>query len=95
MRGLITKNRLRDITLTTAAVAVMLMASLAVNEQWRRSVASAAHDVHTVASSPTVVAFSGAAGGVLASIQGFRADNPFLFAFLLVAAVLVVLMVRT
>jgi hypothetical protein len=77
------------------AVAVLLVGSLALNDRWRQSVTSASQDVHGVATSPTVVALSNAAAGVYTVIKNFSADNTFLFAFLVVATVLVVLMLRT
>ena len=78
-----------------AAVAVLLVGSLALNERWRQSMTSASQDVHDVTSSSMMMAVSNAAAGLTAVVKGFAADNTFLFGFLVVTAVLVVLMLRT
>ena len=88
-------TRIRNLALTASAVAVLLVGSAALNDQWRQSVSSASLDAHDVATSSTMMAVNHAAASLTSVIKGFAADNTFLFGFLVATAVLVVLMLRT
>jgi len=89
------KNRFRDLLIVALALMALLVGSLAMNDRWRHSVTSASQDIHHVTSSPAVTDLSNAATGIVGVVKDFSTDNTFLFSFLVVAAVLVVLMLRT
>ena len=95
MRSTTLRHRLRDFAVVASAVAVLVVGSLAMNDRWRQSLASASEDAGHITSNPTFVALTNAASGVVSVVRDFSVDNTFLFAFLVVAAVLVVLMLRT
>ena len=95
MRSTSVWNRIRDLALVATALLMLLAGSLVLNDRWRQSMSTASQDVHGIASSQTVSAINGAAGGLMVVIRDFGHDSPFLFAFLVVTAVLVVLMLRT
>jgi hypothetical protein len=95
MRRTSYRTRIRDLAILGSTLAVLLLGSLALNDQWRQSLSSASMDAHDVATSQTMVAVNHAAGSLTGAIKGFAQDNTFLFGFLVATAVLVVLMLRT
>jgi hypothetical protein len=84
-------RRIRDLVGALSALAVLVTTLIVINDQLRQSVVRFAGNIGGIRSSP----FGEAAGGIFNVVKDFSVDNPFLFAFLIVTAVLVVLMLRT
>ena len=88
-------RRLRDLAAGILAVAVLIAALMVTNDRLRQSVGRFSGDMSDVRASGPVASLTDAAIGAMAVVKDFSADNTFLFAFLVVAAILVVLMLRT
>jgi ABC-type transport system involved in cytochrome c biogenesis permease component len=88
-------RRLRDLAAGILAVAVLFAVLMLTNERLRLSADRFSGSISDVRSSAPVASLTDAATGVIAVVRDFSVDNTFLFAFLVVAAVLVVLMLRT
>ena len=88
-------RRGRDLIGTTLALVVLFGAVISISDRLRESLARFIRDLSEPVSSPSLSAFGDAATGMVGVVGNFGADNPFLFAFLVVALVLVVLMLRS
>jgi len=88
-------RRLRDAATGILALAALVAALMVTNDRLREGVNHLSGNISDVRSSTPVVSLTDAAAGAFSVVKDFSADNTFLFAFLVVAAVLVVLMLRT
>jgi hypothetical protein len=89
------RKKFRDVAALMVAVIVLFAGSMMLNDRLRQDVVRVSGDLHAVESNGTVIAISDAAVGVVGVVRDFSADNTFLFTFLVVAAGLLVLMLRT
>lgn len=88
-------RRIRDLVGAMSALAVLVGMLVLINDRLRQSVDRFSGSISDVRSSGPVASLTDAAIGAIGVVRDFSADNTFLFAFLIVAAVLVVLMLRT
>jgi hypothetical protein len=89
------RRRIRDVVVTLAVLAVLFGLLMAVNPQVRERMGHMTGDVQSQqweASDEVVGSFVRSA---VATTSNYATDNPFLFPFVAVAAVLFVLMLRT
>lgn len=88
-------RRLRDVAAGMLALAVLVGALVLTNDRLRQSLDRFSGNISDVRASGPVTSITDAGLGAVRAVADFGADNTFLFAFLVVAAVLVVLMLRT
>jgi hypothetical protein len=87
-------RRIRDLVGAISALAVIGVALMALNDPLRQSVGRFTGNIGDIRSIGPVSALSAAVADAFGVVRTFSADNTFLSAFLVVAAVLVVLMLR-
>jgi hypothetical protein len=87
-------RRIRDLVGAVAALTVLGVALIALNDPLRQSVRQFSGNIGDIRSSGPVSALSAAVAGVFGLVRTFGADNALMSAFLVAAAVLVVLMLR-
>jgi hypothetical protein len=89
------RKKFRDLAAVIAALVVLFGGSMMLNDPLRQRVASVSGDVRAVQSNGAVTAIGDATSGLFNVLRDFSVDNTFLFTFLVAAAALVVLMLRT
>jgi hypothetical protein len=87
-------RRIRDLVGAVSALALLAVALIAFNEPFRQSLGQFSGNIGDVRSIGPVSALSAAVGEALGVLRNFGADNALMSAFLVVAAVLVVLMLK-
>ena len=88
-------RRLREIAAAILAGAVLVVALVATNDRLRQSVSGLSGNISDIRASGPVASLTDAAAAAVTVVRDFSVDNTFLFAFLVVAVVLVILMLRT
>jgi hypothetical protein len=86
---------IRDIAGAITALVVLGVALVAMNAQLRQGVERFSGNFNDIRSSGPVAALSGAVIDAFGAVRTFGGDNTLMFAFLIAATVLVVLMLRT
>jgi hypothetical protein len=92
---LATPRKARDLIAQILTVAVLLAVVVLSSGRSRHGLDRFPGSFGELRASAPVAAFTTAAAGPIGLIRDFRADNPILFVFLIVAIVMVVLMLRT
>jgi len=88
-------RKARDLIAQILTVAVLLAVVVLTSGRSRHGIDRFPGSFEELRASAPVAAFTTAAAGPISLIRDFRADNPILFVFLIVAIVMVVLMLRT
>jgi hypothetical protein len=88
-------RRIRDLAATVAVLLVIFGTLVSINPRMRERVGEISGDAARQDWSTPGDAVGRTAGSALAVASGYAADSPYLFAFLAVALVLFVLMVRS
>lgn len=88
------RSRLRDFGVTLAVMALLLGMLMLINPHVRERVALVAGDAQSQTWGSSGGEISSAATDALAITSGYAGDNPVLFSFFIVAAVLFMLMVK-
>jgi hypothetical protein len=89
------RTRFRDVLVTLAVLAVLFGMLVAVNPQVREGMGQMAGEVQSQQWNSTDGTVGGIAEAALSTTSYYASENPILFAFVIVAAVLFVAMLRT
>jgi hypothetical protein len=92
---LVTPRKARDLVAQIVVLAMLLAVVFLTNNRLGHGVDRFPGSFEELRASAPVAAFMTAAAGPITLIKGFRAGNPVLFIFLIVAIVMLVLMLRT
>ena len=89
------RRRLRDIGVSLAVLTLLFGMLMLINPRARESAAQMAGDAQSQQWDATSGPISGAAMGAISITSGYAADNPVMFSFAVVAALLFMLMVKS